>query len=114
MEGFLLIYKNNDRKALNKLNHSLNGRIIRIPYMGAKASYYYPGLLDDVLHKRLKDGCYIIKGDDDIMESVKEFVEGKADVYSALVPEIQDEDLYTAREYWQDRANSFGWLVKNL
>jgi len=113
MKGFLVVYKVDNQKDMAKLNHAILGRVIRIPRMGKILSYYSPGLLDDLFHYRVKDGCYFIK-DDDEKFSRQLFVDGLTGFALIITVDldIKDEDLITAREKWSTSyANEY---VKNL
>lgn len=114
VKGVILFYKDGLTKTeITTLSNDINGRVSRITYMGEKVNYYYPGILDDIKYSKLKEGAYFIKADDDTIDCISSELGDRIKLMIADL-EISDDDLYTAREFWNMKVECLGWNVKNL
>lgn len=94
--GYLITYKDSDRKSITQINYYLFGRIVSIIKQNKKQKYYYPGVLEKIKYKRIANGCYFVKELPKINDMLT--------IYPINI-QILDSDMSTAKEYWKNKID---------
>lgn len=105
MEGFILVYNTESRKNTTKLNHFLFGRLVHMK----KDIYYYPGILENYLYRRLSNGCYFILKQNDAIFPTHSLYE-----CHPVVMENTEMHFINSKQHWLDYAQKKGLKIKNL
>lgn len=101
-EGFLVTYSSSKRNDITRINHFLLGRIVTIQKNGKDEKYYYPGILENQIFKKITNGCYFIQTptmsifseDNDVVKLLK------------IIPAILslNGNCITGKDYWKDKV----------
>ena len=103
--GYTITYKPKDDYSRVLFHHTLFGRIIYRNYRGRKFAYYAPGILDNIEHFKIESSKVFLKTIDGIdMDIINIF--GEIRVSETELPD--DTKLYTAKEFWTDKAKEKG------
>lgn len=109
MNGFLIKYKAIDDYKRVIFNHSLFGRLIYQNYRGKKYAYYSPGMLDDTLFVRIKNGVVFLSNIDNVDFDIL------SDYATCEIEECEQtifpNKLQTGKQYWEELGKKRGLNV---
>lgn len=111
--GIILTYKSKRAQDITKLNNELFGRVVTINRKGINYYYYYSGLFQGVLIKKLTSGCYFVTMTREFYDSSEVFNVYKDALLTFFVNDMVFEDeLGTPEDHFREYHK--GHEVANL